>query len=119
MRSRFFSLYVTALLMTLPACSPRVETGAKPIHESRIVPPRIKSAGPLEYRAPARGLNVTVEVPVDEYGRANIIGMHFTGNIPQATRSDIESWISRASFYPAMQAGTAVAGTFTMRLRTR
>lgn len=84
----------------------------------RVIPPKIRSAGPLQFRVPPGGLDVQIEVPVSENGIADASGMHAMGRLPGDTRRDIEQWLLQATFEPARQGGVPVRGIFKMNLRT-
>jgi hypothetical protein len=85
----------------------------------RITEPRINTAGQLRFTTTARRFDFRIEVPVDEQGRADVTGMRVMGNMPNTTREDIASWLSRATFHPARQDGVPVRGVFKMHLRNR
>lgn len=108
------------ILVSAASCaggSASTESGA--LKPGRITEPRINTAGQLRFSAPSRRFDFRIEVPIDEQGRADVTGMRVMGNMPNTTREDIASWLSRATFYPARQDGVPVRGVFKMQLRNR
>ena len=120
MRFRFVLSAMIVLGVGLTACAhPSASASDEASRLTRVIPPRIRSAGPLRFRAPASGLNVQIEVPISEDGIADASGMHAMGRMPADTRSDIEQWLLQTTFVPATQGGVPIRGIFKMNLRTR
>lgn len=117
LRSRFALLVVMAIISASCASSSNSSGGGK--KPDLIIDPKIKPAGPLRFTADRRFREFSIEVSVDETGRADVAGMRVIGDLPQITRDDIAAWLSASTFEPARQGGVPVRGVFKMQMRAR
>ena len=65
----------------------------------------------------ARPFRGTVEVPIDENGRADIFRIRVMPQMDELLRRSIEEWIQGVEFTPARRDGVPVAGVFKMKFK--
>jgi hypothetical protein len=87
--------------------------------KSVVIPPRItqqQSVLRFRTRSPGR-FRGTVEIPVDENGRAEIFRIRVMPRMDDLMRQSIEEWLQGVTFIPAKRDGVPVAGVFKMSFR--
>jgi hypothetical protein len=87
--------------------------------KSVVIPPRItqqQSVLRFRTRSPGR-FRGTVEVPVDDNGRAEIFRIRVIPRMDDLMRQSIEEWLQGVTFIPARRDGVPVAGVFKMSFR--
>jgi hypothetical protein len=86
--------------------------------KSVVIPPRItQQQNVLRFRTRSGRFRGTVEVPVDETGRAEIFRIRVIPRMDDLMRRDIEEWLQGVTFIPAKRDGVPVAGVFKMSFR--
>jgi hypothetical protein len=120
MRLRLLSVGVFMIAGVLSAGCAHSSTSADSAPKAaRIIPPRLLPSGPIQLRASRRASYANIELMVDENGRPDVTSIRVIGNIEEATRRDIATWLEQASFAPAKQEGVPVRGLFKMSMKLR
>ena len=85
--------------------------------KSVYVQPRIaQQQGVLRIRTrSSRPFRGTVEVPIDENGRADTFRIRIMPSMDDLLRSSIIDWLQGVEFIPARRDGVPVAGVFKMK----
>jgi hypothetical protein len=63
---------------------------------------------------PFRG---TVEIPIDDQGRADVFGMRVIGTMDDTMKKSLQEYLRTLEFSPATRDGVPVVGIFTMKFR--
>lgn len=110
---------VGALLVIGVACasSPGPSAAQDPSNSGKILPASLRSTGGAGVMYLPGRFRGTIEVPIDERGRAITAEAKFIGNVSNDVRREIVAWLDGLTFNPATQDGVPVRGKFMMRMR--
>ena len=113
------SIATLLVVLALSGCAHSRASGDPAPAPSVVVPPRVtqqQSVLRFRTRSPTR-FRGTVEVPVDENGRAEVFRMRVMPRMDDLMRRDIEEWLQGVTFKPATRDGVPVAGVYKMTFR--
>lgn len=120
LRSRF----LTALGLALSVLACASSSGGS--QRAEVTPPRMVTRAdvpPLRISGPTPSgrspLRVTIEVEVDEYGRADLKTLKLRGLGAAENAAAIERWLTDAQFRPGTRNGTPVRALFQMSIEAR
>ena len=61
----------------------------------------------------------TIDLPIDEKGRPDILRMRVMGTMTEDMRREISSWLSQSTYEPATRGGVPVPGVLNIKFRMR